>query len=506
MMYANELQGKMLSATHDYYAVMISLQEDYERAIKREASGNPLAVTRLMSACGDECGGVDGGHPTNTAFGPRQQVATAYYPNSLMGKVKKPTSGKIVAPSKESAAASKAALKRLNKTLDVKPPLTHNKLVRLMGVVDVPMEKYAAHRVDILIRKYMTTKLEEFTDKTFRKAFFSTAPPFWPVNKVNMTWERDVKGLLRTAINSEGMLIKHPTDRLLTIIKYCGPIIKGAYQSFDAPIPGQTSAAVFVNRVTTFNGFAGLANNISSNLRYNASSLIFHYFKWASPTTTFANVRNTLADIQTGSNDVEDVLLKNLLVVDEVQENTDKAVTDPYNVVAIGGFPYKQIAPALRAEYVLLKLFFFFCAKYGRADMIKFVNDNYRRKYNQQDVAAFTINNVLQLCPGLMTLMFFMINQARDAVGMKLLEELTHQFRVLVSVKSHVGRQEAVELHKSISGLLEKIAVTCMSLIVTKTIKTDLINDFVNLLFLRSGLIREGSYSASATTNVDLQQ
>ena len=94
-----------------------------------------------------------------------------------------------------------------------------------------------------------------------------------------------------------------------------------------------------------------------------------------------------------------------------------------------------------------------------------------------------------------MTIMFYMINLAKDSEGVRLLYEVNHKFKVLTSVKSYIGSQEGIELHKGISELMEKITLKCIDLLVTKTITKMHIMEFVKILFLRSGLFKDVSTS-----------
>ena len=476
--FAADILKRLLGATHEYYSYVMSLREKYENELKKVASGNPL--TKINEAAGF-------GTNSSAALGTSSFVLdAAYFPPNLLS-IKKPKKPRIKPYKKESAMA-KAELKRIEKLLMIKPPVTQSKLVKLMGIANVPVEKFVAQRVDVLIRKYLTTKLKEFTDETFKRVFFTGTPPFSVANKVNVSWEKDMKGLMKTAMDVEGMVVKRPTERLTAIIKYCNEVVNGAYRDLDDHIPGQSVEAVFVNRVATFNGYTLFINNISQNLRYNASSLIFTYFHRTSPKIKFSDIFDTLSDIRYGSTDAEKVLL-NYAVNPDI-ENTDEAVKDPYNIVTFAGHPYDQVRPALRAEFVLLKLLFYLSKEFGR-HIKAFIDGTYKRKFDQIDIAAFSVNNVLQLCPGLMTLMFYMINLSKDKEGIAMLNDINHKFRVISTLKGHAGRQEGIELQKSISQLMENITVKCIDLLMTKTIAGIQIIEYANLLFIRSGLLKD---------------
>ncbi|KAK3757174.1 hypothetical protein RRG08_061459 [Elysia crispata] len=346
-------------------------------------------------------------------------------------KLKKPKLSKSK-QHKEDIERSKAELRKLNKLLAVKKPVTQDKLVTLMGITNVPLEKFKAYRIDVLIRQYMNDKQKEFTEM-FKRIFFTGPPPFAIKNKVSVSWENDMKGLMKTALDIEGLVVKQPTQRLQVIIGYCNAIIKGAFETLDEPTPGLMPEVVFVNRVNTFNSYTLFINNICQNLKYSASSLIFTYFYNTSPRINFNMISDTLSDISHGSRDVEEVLLNHVVEQEATVKDydIDKAARNPYNVVAFSGYPFEQVRPALRAEYVLLKLLFYFGHEYG-TQIKDFIKSTYRRKFNQIETVHFAINNVLQLFPGLMTIMFYMINLAKDSEGVRLLYEVNHKFKWFV--------------------------------------------------------------------------
>lgn len=472
--FRNDVLTALLRASRDFYNYSTAFRDEYAEEIRRVAQENPLSVQSPFGI--------------NTTQLTRQlpTVTAAYFPPSLLS-VKK--TGKHARPKNgSSSATTKAELKKLNKLLNVKPPVTHDKIVTLMGLTNVPMEKFASHRVDVLIRKYLNSKTKEFVEETFKRVFFTGAPPFSAKNTVNVTWETDVKGLMRTTMDSDGLLVKRPTERLTTIISYCQTIINGAYKDLDDPTPGLSPEAEFLRLVTRFNGYTLFVNNISQNLRYNSSSLLFTYFSRTTPGIKFKTVADTLSDVRFGSYDVEDVLLK-YVVTDDVG-NTDEAVKDPYNVVTMAGYAYDQVSPALRAEFVLLKFLFYLGAEFGRL-IPEFILGTYKRKFEQIGVVAFHVNNVLQLCPGLMTLMFYILTLSKKPDNLQLLRDVNHKFKVITTVKGYTGRQEGIELQKAISKHVEDIAIRCMDLLITKTVKKKQIVEYASLLFLRSGLMKD---------------
>jgi hypothetical protein len=456
-MYATQLLG----VTHKFYSLMRRLENGYEERVKMAADRNPDTPASINNV-------------------------TAVYTPSFKMPVKHSRIAKHK-PYEDRRVEVKATLKKLNKLLDVKPPITHGKIVKLMGLMNVPVEKYVAQRIDVMLRKYLTDKMKRFTEETYKKNYFNSAPPFRPSNTANVTWERELKGLMKTALDSDGLIVKRPTERLTAIIAYCSPAINGAYKDLDDRdvVPGKSAEEAFVQRVAKYNGYAALVNNVSAIPRYNASSLVFTYFKRASD-ATFDRVASTLGDIKGLSPDVERVLLTHLLE-DKVDDDTDSAVKDPYNVVSFGGFPYEQLRPALRAEYVLLKLLFYLGMAFG-VD----VQSTYRSMF--VGGGPISADNVLQLYPGLMTIMFFLINSIKDPEGTDATVELDHRLRFLTSAKGHFGsKQEAVEIHKTVSAAAEKVTLRCIDILVTNPQARSVISPYCNLLFLRSGLLRDAT-------------
>lgn len=450
----------MLVATHKFYSLKTELQTRYEERFKKVATSHPDSVFSINMTTPDPI--LLYKLPVNHA---RRERMKPYRDNRIVVR---------------------GTLQKLKRLLDVKPPVTHGKVVKLMNLMNIPVEKYVAQRVDILLRKYLTDKMKTFTEDTFKKHFFNMTPPFKPTNTVNITWKRDLKGLMKTTMDSEGLLVKRPTERLTAIIKYCSPAINGAYKDLDQTLPGQSVEEAFVRRVNRYNEYATLINNLSAYPRFNSSSLIFVYFKRANVATTFTTVYSTLAD-EKSSWDVEKVLLGHMLM-DKVDDDTDAAVRDPYNVVSFGGFPYEQIRPALRAEYALLKLLFYLGVRFGFT-----VEDVYRRKF-LHPTDPFAVDNVLQLFPGLMTIMFYLINAVKDREGASHLSDLNYKLLALTSTKRHFGdKQEAIEAHKRISLIVEKVVLRCVDILVVDATSQAIITGYSNLLFLRSGLIRDAS-------------
>lgn len=454
----------LLIATHKFYSLMRRIENGYEDRLKLVASRNPKTPICI-----------------NTA-------PALVTPPSFKIPVKHSRS-RIIKPYKDRRIEVNATLKKINKLLNIKPPVTHGKIVRLMGMMDVPVEKYVAQRIDILMRKYLTDKMKRFTDNTYKKHFFNMSPPFKPTNTANITWWRELKGLMKTALDSEGIIVKRPTERLRTIISYCSPAINGAYKRLDDRdvVAGTSTEEAFVQRIAKYNNYASLINNVSAMPRFNASSLILTYFKrarFSRTVATFASVADTLADIKGSSPDVERVLFSHFLG-HTVDDDTDTAVRDPYNVVSFGGFPYEQLRPALRAEYVLLKLLFYLGSTFDID-----VRSTYKHMFLSDE--AISVDNVLQLYPGLMTVMFYLINTVGDPDGTHHTVTLDYRLRYLTSSKSHFGnRQEGVEIHKTISESTEKLGLRCIDILVTNVAVRMTIAPYSNLLFLRSGLLSD---------------
>lgn len=472
--YREDVLRMLVRATHQYYSFMLTLERTYADTLKRVAANyyDPDSGSNITAPV-----------PIDPLHLPRNLPAFV--------SIKKAAGG--VKPYKESSAMARASIKRLNKMLTLKAPVTHGKLVKLMGLMDIPVEKYIALRVDVMVRKYLTGAMKRFVEVTYGKHFFNTAPPFAPVNRVHITWDNELRGLMKTAVDVDGLIVKKPTERLTGIIRYAQQIVGGAYYALFEPVPGSSDEATFVNCVTTYNGYASLVNNISSELRYNASSLIFTYFKKASATTRYSYIRDLLADIRGGTRDVEKALMGHVVDAGLAQEDTDVAVADPYNVVAFGGFPYEQIRAALRCEFVLLKVLFYVGDLYG-SHVKTFLEKTYEEKYVGGG-EAFAVNNVLQLCPGLMTLIFYAL--VDDGEGKRLAAEANKKFRVLTTSKGHLNKQEAVELHKNLSGTLELMCVRFMDVVAIGNVKIkETMMRYANLLFMRSGLIRNSGAAA----------
>ena len=111
------------------------------------------------------------------------------------------------------------------------------------------------------------------------------------------------------------------------------------------------------------------------------------------------------------------------------------------------------------------------------------------------DVEVDLFSNVLQLCPGLMTIMFFMINNIKYQKSITLLHSLNSKFKLLTTLKGHVGKYEAIEMHTEVSKLIEQIVSKCCDLLITQKNKHNAIVEYMNVLFLRSGLLKDASSS-----------
>lgn len=395
-------------------------------------------------------------------------------------------------PYMEKEHLAKAKLNRIKQILNIKQPVTEDKLIRVMSALDVPIMKYTSARLEVICRKYLTATLKEFTEHTFKSAYFNSKPPFKPADAVNIAWESKLTGLLISTQDIENVHIKKPTERLTTIIDYCATFVNTAYKNLIEET-ASTPEEAFVKRIRRYNEYASLVNNVSSNLKYNASSLLFTYFNKYKK-SKYREVHDTLADIRTGSRSVEDELLVHVL--GSIAELDPK---DPYDIVGFTGHPFEQIQPALRAEFLLLKLLFYFCRQHG-VELNNFVCSNYGKKYTQQTPSdPFAINNVLQLFPGLMTIMFYIVGNRGDEgtaaigegvhQGRNLLRQLVHQFKVHQTTNYQAGRQEAIETHKIISKLIGDVAELCMNNIILGVVPQTDYTPYTNHLFMRSGIL-----------------
>lgn len=471
----------ILSASQDFTSLMAQLLADYEARLKWVAHNNPETQTNIKVAEQSQPYGLPLGVGTNVFFDSAIRIQRP------KNNVKRLTTYR-----RRTVAAHKASIRHLEKLLNVKGPITQHKIISLMSALNVPVDAFVSAKVDHLTRKYLTKKEEEFM-QTFKKTFFSSTPPFHLHNKVAVTWGNDLKGLLTTTMDDKGMMVKKPTERLIAVMKYYNNVIDVAYRDLDTVVPGQSPEVVCINRVKTYNTFASLVNNVSPNLTFNASSLLFTYMSRVTPYIPFERATGTLSDIRYCTQDVEVAYLRSLIdpyLTLADGRTLDEAVKDPYNVLSIGGFAYDQLRPALRCEYVLLKVLFYFAAEF-RGEVDTFVKNTYGTRY--QKVAAgepFAVNNVLQLCPGLMTIMFYGINKVADVEGQRLLEDFNVHCKTLTDTKGYAGKQAAIEIHKKMSTTMEKIAIRFIDLIVTETIHKIHFVEYANLLFLRSGMIK----------------
>ena len=446
---------------------MFNLYIQYESTLKNKAMKNPMSM--------------------NGDVFEEKNVDSLKYSLALPIKLKYPLKKSILHKNVDTQKTLKCDLRKIQKILKIKPPVTHNKIVRIMDRFDIPLEKFTAISIEVLIRKYFNSKLKEFGETTFKRYFFNNRPPFPVDNNINITWKDELKGLIKTFLDHDGLIIKKSSEKLDVIISYCSHIINTAYNdSLDRPIRGTNQDEAFVKKINKYNTFASFVNNISSNLQFNSSSLIFTYFHKAKFDYDYIN--SNLGDIKFSSTDIEKMCLNNFKL--DINENVDIAITDPYNVITFAGFPYETIKPALKAEFVLFKLLYYLRDNFENESLSKFIRNNYQQKYSQIKTDPFAINNVLQLCPGLMTLMFYIINEKKDTIGIVFLQKLNTKFIELINTKGYVGKMECIERHKQISYLIQQVCERCIELFITdkKQIK-HYITNYVNILFLRSGLI-----------------
>ena len=465
--YSDKLKG-LLAATHEYYRLVVDLQSQYEIVLKSKAVANPLSKSNESFS----------GEPIELI---KYSLAI---PTTLKTKLRKPLKRNVLGKKNDTKIALKAGLKMVQKMLDLRPPVTQDSIIKLMNIMEIPVEKYAAYRTDVLLRNYFGGKLKEFEEQTFKKYYFNNPPPFNAETTNNITWRSELDNLMTPTVDWDGFPNKTLSESLKTIIQYCSKVIHTAYSNkLDIPVTGMSSDEAFVKKVKKYNNFASYVNNISTNLCYNSSSLIFTYFHKAK--FQYDYIDSILGNIKHSSTDIEKVCLRYLLVDPAVvEENVDISVKDPYNVVVFTGFSYETIKPALKSEFVLLKLLY-----YIREEFRCELGDQYRHKFMQIENTSFAINNVLQLFPGLMTLMFYLINQSKDKEGQVLLEALNENFLRLTDVKAHHGKRECIEIHKQISSLVERVGTRCIDLLMTDGQMKNYLWKYANLLFLKSGFI-----------------
>ncbi|GFR77389.1 hypothetical protein ElyMa_003967100 [Elysia marginata] len=380
--YVCNLQRLLLVASQNLHALTGSLADEYENAIKRVAHANPETQTNI-----------------NVHEGCCAPSKTAGFMDRFV-RVRKPLANnakRLRADRRASVAAQNAAVRRINRRLNAKMHLTHDSIVNLMKQWNVPVETFVAMRVNEIMRKYLTEKEKEFAD-TCAKTFFSDPPPFLLTNNVAVTWENDLKGLLTTTLDERGVVVKTPTDIFNAVMVYYTDIIDTAFRDLDYEVPGVPPNVAAINKVKTHNTFAMLVNNMSPNLRYNASSMLLTYVRMCTPPVSFHRLANTLSDIRFGTHDVEDAFLKSLVdpyLLRSEGETLERAVADPLNVISIRGYAYDQIKPALECEYALLKILFYLSFEF-KGELATFVKNTYASKYEDAD-AVIAVNNVLQL-------------------------------------------------------------------------------------------------------------
>lgn len=400
---------------------------------------------------------------------------------------------------------AKVYLKRLQRGMTIKPPVTETKILRVMKSFDIPEEIYVYHAIDILSRKYLSDSLGKFVEKIYPKFFYNTPPPFKPTNRTGIVWDVNFKELMQTSVDANGVVIKRPTFKLESIIKSCSIVINGAYGVMDNP-PSESFISpeeLFINRVKRFSLYAEVSNNISSHLNLNASSLIFYYFKKTHPDTPFTSISTTLANTD-GSTNVEDVLLKYIKdnhrhLLSQLQNtppNVEKIIGNPYNVVELGGYPYSQISASLKSEYILLKILFWMSRESGsQSDVSERLSTIYRKKYERQMLdqphTYMEVNNVLQLFPGLLTLMFYILNTTiKDKTGISYLRQLNQSCILLTTMKDAGGKYFAIERHIRVSQHLISVGERFLDLISSNTIKYSQLRSYISTQFLCSGFFK----------------
>ncbi len=422
----------------------------------------------------------------------------------LFGKI--PAKNKFLPPGRAEKrakdpmeTAAKAYMKRLQKALVIKPPITQAKLLELIETHHIPGGKdmYVALAVETMSRKYFTGAMKTFVEKTFVKHFFNTPPPYKLADRSGVLWDTEFKGLMQTSVDDDGNLVRKPTAKLSHIIEYCSEIINGAYSALEVP-PGtsnRTKEEAFIEMVTRYSRFAETVNNVSADLSLNASALIlWHFRKLSTRAFTFDNLKTSLADVEGGSRDVEKVILIHSLGrLDYLEDPADNAVKDPKNIVAMGGDPYELIRPALRTEYVLLKALFWLVGEFGGEGISGFVDRTYRKKY---EASRLLVHNVLQMFPGLLTIVLSALQDTRGVrppapLAGDLVKRLNHKMIVAHQMKGVGGRRAAIMRHNEVSQAMFEVTELFLDLAAAGNIgRMVSVKQYVSEMFLRSGFIK----------------
>jgi len=394
---------------------------------------------------------------------------------------------------------AKAYMKRLQRALVIKPPITHAKLLKLIETQHIPGGKdmYVAMAVETMARKYFTGAMKTFVEKTFVKHFFNTQPPYKLSDRSGVLWDTEFKGLMQTSVDGDGNLVRKPTAKLSHIIEYCSEIINGAYSALEVP-PGtyhRTKEEAFIEMVTRYSRYAETVNNVSSDLSLNASALIlWHFRKLSSNAFTFKDLKDSLADVERGSRDIEKVVFVHTLgSIDYLEDPAESAALNPKNVVAMGGDPYELLRPALRAEYILLKTLFWLTAEFGGEELRGFVDRTYRKRY---EAPKLTVHNVLQMFPGLLTIVLSALQDTKGVrppapMAAELVKRLNHKLIVAHQMKGAGGRRAAIMRHNEVSDAMFEVIELFLDLAAEGNIgQMNSVKQYVSEMFLRSGFIK----------------
>ncbi|GFR99264.1 hypothetical protein ElyMa_004523600 [Elysia marginata] len=343
--------------------------------------------------------------------------------------------------------------------------------------------------------------MKNFAEKTFVKHFFNTAPPFKLTDRSGVLWDTEFKGLLRTTVDEDGNIVKKPTIKFSHIKQYTAEIVNGAYASLEVP-SGTYHASKeekFIDLITRFSRYAEAVNNISADTSFNASSFILWYFKTHSTSSfTFEDFRDSLTDIEGGSMDVEEVILVNHLGrLNYIEDSIDDAVKDPRNIVTLAGDPYELIRPALKCKYVLLKTLFWLVWEIGPMSLRSFVCDLYRKRF---DMRYPSVHNVLQIFPGLLTFVMYVLQDARGinppACAGRIVTALNHKMIVAYQMKGAGGRRAATMRQNEVSAAVMSACELFLDL-ADKIPSVLTLRQYVSEVFLRSGFIKPSDVEAS---------
>ncbi|RUS71494.1 hypothetical protein EGW08_020745 [Elysia chlorotica] len=424
-------------------------------------------------------------------------------PGALTGLLKMPKryqsklSEIIKSDNKQRTKIINAHIRKLRSGYVVKKPVTYSKLAVLTRKAGISEKMIAALAIETMARKYFGGAMKKFVEKTFKNNFFNAGGgPYKPFDRTGILWDTEFKNLMLVSREEYGNVVKEPTVKLKHIMQFCQTIIEGAYGDLEVP-PGCAFAnefEAFIDRVKRFAGFAEIVNNISATPMYNSSSLILHFYQTVSRINfTFEDLVKELSDLDAGERDVEKALLRyELGRLDYANSiDSDKIADDAYNVVALAGNPYEQIRPALKCEFLLLKLIFWLATRSTQTSLYNFVMRTYKSKF----VKFAKINNVLQIFPGLLTIMFYTLKNSaicnNRCHGDKV-KKLNHSLILATEMKTAGGAHAAIDRHKDVSNDTINVVTEFIAIIKTQRAWENVeFQKSINEMFLRSSCMTQ---------------